>query len=330
MILEQSELIRLFHGAVDYVEENSELFPRRFTKAQLEVASHNTSDLIRAYASCGMVIAFETDATKLDFDYRVDRGSSQDLYCFDIWINGLLCLHHSGAITREPVGTVKMELPVGVNKVEIYLPHLAKTVIGKFELLGAKIVKPITKEKHLLCLGDSITQGYIAQYSSGTYTAILGRAMNADILNQGIGGERFHVEMLDPAFPWKPTHVLISYGTNDWSDRDRDSFILSARKYIDLACDIWKDTPFVLITPIWRGDALTLQNRPQKDFSFAEARNILEQIGADHPNIHVVKGEELFPPLTELTADGYVHPNDLGFTHYAMNLFGRLPLDWVK
>ena len=53
--------------------------------------------------------------------------------------------------------------------------------------------------------------------------------------------------------------------------------------------------------------------------AFVETETILEKIATQH-NAKTICGAGLFPAVKELTADGFLHPNDLGHQVYAQRL----------
>ena len=53
----------------------------------------------------------------------------------------------------------------------------------------------------MICFGDSITQGYTSKFSSLSYVNQVARALNAEVVNQGIGGYYFNEATIDPFFP---------------------------------------------------------------------------------------------------------------------------------
>ena len=50
-----------------------------------------------------------------------------------------------------------------------------------------------------------------------------------------------------------------------------------------------------------------------------EIRKVIEQIACSFKAVHVVDGLKMVPNMPDYFVDG-VHPNDLGFMHYSMNL----------
>jgi len=165
-------------------------------------------------------------------------------------------------------------------------------------------------------MGDSITQGYHSHFPSLTYPVQVAAHRNAEILNQGNGGEIFNPPILVP-LDWEPTMAVIAYGTNDWATTDRERTTQRATEFLDRFCRIWPGLPTIVISPIWRADFLT---RRDDDFRQAEVKEILLRSAEKNSQIKVVDGHDLFPRIEALMFDERLHPNELGFTIYAKRL----------
>ena len=296
------------------------LIPRRFSKKQIETYDGNERFAIRAKASSGCCLAWETDACEMVLKFRCFTGSARDFYGFDLMVNDLLYAHLEDSVSEKPEGEWRVSLPEGTKSLKLHLPNLAGVEIISLSLPGASVIEPIGHSRRILFMGDSITMGYTAHFPSGTYPARVAAALNAEYLNQAIGGERFHPEILDENLDWNPDMIVLAYGTNDWSGKSKEQFISDCAEFTRRITGIWPDVPTYMLTPIWRLDYLTRRD----DFSFEEAACAMEEIAEKYPNIQMIRGENLVPWSAELMADGYLHPNDLGFVHYAERLLARL------
>ena len=74
-------------------------------------------------------------------------------------------------------------------------------------------------------------------------------------------------------------------------------------------------TPVLLITPLWTGN--DFPSGPKG--SLEEFGRAIAKTARSFKSVHVVNGMELIPHDAAYFADG-VHPNELGFLHYAINL----------
>jgi len=294
--------------------------PRRFTEAQLKTYAGHESFSVRAGASSGCVLELITDAQAFSLKFRCFQASSRDFYGFDLMLNGQLFAHLEDNVLEKPEGEWHVTLPEGEKELKIHFPNLAGVEIFEIILAGANTVKPTGSKRRILFMGDSITQGYTARFPSGTYAARVAQALNAEYLNQAIGGETFHPEILDENFAWNPELIVLAYGTNDWSGKTKEKFTSDCAEFLRRLTDIFPGTPVAMLTPIWRGDALTKRD----DFSFEEAAVIMEELAFEYPQIKLIRGDFLVPQMPELMEDVRLHPNDLGFVYYAERLLERL------
>lgn len=321
MILTHDMIKSIAQGVIFFEDGPSGgLIPRRFSQAQINAYAYHEAFTIRTRASSGSCLAWETDATEMVLKFRCFTGSAHDFYGFDLMVNGLLFAHLEDSISEKPEGEWRVVLPEGTKSLKLHLPNLAGVEIIGLELPGATVCNPVKHLRRMLFMGDSITMGYVAHLPSGTYPARIAEALNAEYLNQAIGGETFHPEMLDEALDWNPDLIILGYGTNDWGLKSKEDFIKDCSEFIRRITGIWPDTPIAMLTPIWRSDYLT---RRDDDFYFWDAHRIMEEIASNYPNLRVIHGENLVPWTLALMND-HVHPNDLGFVHYAERLLAQL------
>lgn len=300
------------YGAVQCLKEDNAWTPRRFSTAQLALYAKNEGYRIRSIASSGVCIECITDAEAFLLEAMAFSGSSQDLWAFDVLVDHQLYAHREGSIAREKDIVWQQPLPPGKKRVKLCFPHLAGVNVKRFEWVNASVVLPVAHRERLLCLGDSITQGYVTHFASYAYPHQLAEALDAVLINQAIGGENFDPPMLDGNLGFAPTIVTIAYGTNDWRGKSREAFLRDARDYLVRARSIWPDAWIAVISPIWRPDAAQLTAQ----FPFEELHSLIEQ-ATEGLGMTLIDGGCLVPPIGELFHDG-VHPNDLG-----MLLFGK-------
>lgn len=292
------------------------LIPHRFSALQRQIYSADRDRYLRTQASAGVRLMCRTDAAALELSVRIFPGSGQELYGFDLLVDGCLYRHREGRLQDGDRLQWTQPLPPGEKQVTLYLPCLTGVEILGLTLKNATYCKRVDLKEKILFMGDSITQGYISHFPSMTYPAQVAAYRNADFLNQGNGGEVFHPEILAP-LDWKPTMAVISYGTNDWSKKDKSRFIQDAEDFLDQFAQIWSGLPTVVLTPIWRADYLT---RRTDDFRFVDVRTELQKLADRHESVQVISGFDLVPHAAEMMADARIHPNELGFVLYAKRL----------
>lgn len=319
MILREEGLFGCAFGAVS--KEMDRGMHRLLRHTPEQIRYHKERDkgaYIRALASAGICLDMETDAQSVSFPYTYEPGSSRDICYFDVLTDGGVIAHEGGEGSASGEGFVCAELGKGEKRLAVWLPCLKGTWIGDVELGGASFARPHLHRSTLLTLGDSITQGYDALYPSHTYAALLARSLDARLFNQSIAGAVFDPDSLSPLPGEKPDIVLCMYGTNDWSGRKQDDFTHSMRAYIQKLADIYAGSDICVVTPLWRADA---DKRGATDCgTLRDVSNAIREECERYPGIRAIDGEALLPHDEGLFQDGYLHPNDLGFTILCENL----------
>ena len=149
-----------------------------------------------------------------------------------------------------------------------------------------------------------------------TYAHQVARALDAQVVNQGIGGERFNPRAVDDQMDfYQPDLVSVAYGTNDWSGTTRGRLVGCCNGHFARLRDKYPSVPIVAILPLWRADMSRLTGVG----TFEDMRTIIKEAAARF-DITVVDGMTLVPNVTTFFADGYLHPNAIGFQFYAENL----------
>lgn len=320
MILTAQQIKKIAKG-VEYWEEGPEngLIPRRFCKAQEEVYSSHEAYFLRTRATSGVRLECRTDASAMELSFRAFAGSAKDWYGIDLKINGQLFGHREGTLQESDHIHWAQPLPAGEKTLTLYLPCLTGVEILEVGLENAAVLEPIEYVEKILVMGDSITQGYSAHFPSMNYVAQTAAYRNADYMNQAIGGETFHPEILTP-LQWKPTMAIISYGSNDWALKDRQRLLADGGAFLERFHALYPELPTVVITPVWRVDSPT---RRGDDFRIEETDGIIQSIVAKYPNMRAVCGQKILPQIKELL-DDVAHPNELGHTVYAKRLAEKL------
>jgi len=316
MILSKEQIKTIAKG-VEHWEDGPEggLIPRRFCTEQEEIYKSHALFFVRNRATSGVRLECRTDASALEMTLRAFAGSAKDWYGFDLKVDGKLWGHFEGTLQESDRIHWTCPLPQGEKHITLYLPCLTGVEILDVTLENATVCESVEYAERILVMGDSVTQGYTSHFPSMTYVAQMAAHRNADYLNQAIGGETFHPEILTP-LEWQPTMAIISYGSNDWTKKTREQAAKDAEAFLNRFCQLWPGLPTVVLTPIWRADCMT---KRKDDFRFEQIREIIEGIASCHPQINVISGAELFPQIEELF-DDKLHPNELGYTLFAKRL----------
>lgn len=308
MKLANKELQNIYCGALYFEEtEDGYLKANQYTKPQMDYFKNAFEMWFeRCDASSAKTIEFETDASKVSFEYKLIWKCSED--SIELAIDGLATeIVYLKDIDME--GNVSWNLPEGKKKVTIYLPSDATILVRNFDIDGE--FKPVPKNEKVLWLGDSITQGYGPLRSYQTYVSVANRILNYDILNQGIGGYIYDKKSLMKMEGYDPDKIIVALGTNQFGDEKAYEMV---KEYYETLIDIYgEEIPILCITPLWRGD--TEDGIPTL-IKFCE--NIREIVGK-YKNIKVVDGFKMVPHLEEYYLDN-LHPNALGTEVYGRNL----------
>lgn len=317
MRLTHEQAAALLDGAL-WWEENKEgaLLPHRFTKEQTDWYLADKDLGYKVWATAGVRLDFTTDADAFGFTYIASLASSRRFCYVDVAVDGALVAHEGEEQVRHLTKRVEIKLPAGTHRVTVYLPGLFVAALDDLTLSDGATFAPVKKQRLLLALGDSITQGYDAVYPSLAYPTQLAAALDASLVNQGIGGEVFRPG-IPAALPKEPDIVTVAYGTNDFSCRDPEEAAADAAAFYRRVRDLYPHARIFALTPVWRAD---IDTHPTRFASFEAARDMVRRAAA-LPNCVVIEGDGLLPHLPAVCSDGYLHPNDLGFCAYAAALY---------
>ena len=267
----------------------------------------------RVRATTGVRLDFITDSPFL----RVVTAGGRK---FEVLVDGLLSERYYPA-----PGDPSFESKIGEggeNRVTLVFPsHGEAGRIASVSVADGASVRPVSFRRRFLFLGDSITQGWNAAYDSQSFAWLLSLWADAESINQGVGGGVFIPETVTD-FGYRPDTVFVEFGTNDFaSGRTADRLRETASESFSRVASIYRDARIYAITPTWRTDG----EKPRALGSFDDCRRIVAG-AAEEAGISVIDGYSLYPHKDLYMADS-VHPNDLGFAHYAANIFRILIAD---
>lgn len=310
-------------GAVSVSESEDGFNFFRFTSEQSHMykAFRNVEYYQKTLSTAGVRLAMRTDSERMSFDFKFAYGSSRRFGWFDIYEDGLLIDHVGDEGLLHNSGHADIRLSPGFKTVEIYFPWSKAASISEFELDDGASVVPVKRPRKLLCYGDSITHGYDAIFPSLSYANRLAVMLGADPVNKAIGGDTFFPELLALTEPVRPDIVTVAYGTNDWNVHSREVFEDHCGRFFEQLSKKFPDAKIFAITPIWRQDK-------DKETKFGapldEVEPLIRSICSGFANITVIGGMRMTPHYSEFYSDRYLHPNDLGFCHYANNLYAQI------
>ncbi len=321
MYLSLPEVRKVTRGALDITLSVDGYFIfHRMTRNLYNAYSASAGDSLKCSATSGVKLDFYTDSPFFNFRFRTGKGSSRNFYFFDIYTDGIMTGHYGEKEMWIMKGEVKTALPGGRHRVTVYLPCLCAAELMNIELADGSEIVPVEKKLKMLCVGDSITQGYDAEYPSLCYANLVADEFSADMVNQAIGGDRFHAEHLDENMNFTPDIVTVAYGTNDWSGSLRENFDHDMPEYLAKLAKMCETAKIFVITPLWRADG----NRVTKVGTFEEAVARIVSEASKYSNMIIIDGSKLTPRINAFYSDLRLHPNDIGFGIYAKNLITEM------
>ncbi|ULL19181.1 SGNH/GDSL hydrolase family protein [Paenibacillus sp. H1-7] len=321
----------LFRNAIRWEQTGEGVVVHRFTERQMELYARQKNYQIRSGCPAGICLDFVSDTASVELGYTVGEAARKWIV-FDVFIDGVLIASQGAPSLEEDEGKLTLEYghqndAVKHRRWTVYLPQIANLTLRSLTLSEGAVVEAAKPyDRNLLCIGDSITQGMDARKPSSTYPVLLSRALEMNLLNHGVGGYVFDADSLDEELPYKPDLITVAYGTNDWGRyQTMEAFREQCARFFAKANKLYSDIPMYVLTPFWRADQI--QSRPLG--SLEALSDTIRNVCAAYPNTRLVDGQRLIPNMTSLFGDAYLHPNDEGFLHIAMNLYKRIMTDRV-
>ncbi len=205
-------------------------------------------------------------------------------------------------------------------------------------------------ECKIVCLGDSITDGYNASQRLNfppyqpCYAELLGQRLGAcckgkiSLRNLGVNGSSSLAALETPEC-WlseQPDLLFIAYGMNDLRRMSASEFADVIRRIIRLAETVNPSIECLLITSM-PGNQLWANTPPAATQAFAAA---LRALADQEPNVAVAEVHSVWQELLrrksfyDLTGNGVNHPNDFGHRIYAETILASLldqkQLHWTR
>lgn len=328
MFFTKEQLIFSVHNALSAdFDEKGYLHFHRFTPAAVVnygLDGDGVTFPIRCKAASNVTLEFLTDSSVFGFDYDLYQGTSQNFYGIDVLVDGVLVKSQ----IKEGYKSTALLCPLpgsGLHRVTVFLPWSMEIVIKSAYVEDGSVLLPApAKKMKILAIGDSITQGYIARHPAYTWVGKVTRALDAEVLNQGIGGYQFFENSLLEPIPYDPDLILLAYGTNDYSAiATAEEYEKQVRGYMKRLIAMFPNVPVLQLLPIYRNDLSCQFKEQSRKYTLEDAKNIIRAVAADYPTVTV--GEIVMPQDGDFFAPDWVHPNDLGF-----QIFGEQVLELIR
>lgn len=332
MKLSLEQLNAAVNGVTDVVEEEGLFRLRAFTEEQrlYQYIPDGTERWDRlwwwesALTPSGK-LDFTTDSPFLSVTLSECTTWEENYYAADLWQNGALTHHKAFDLPPETVKTeialpdleLRWELLPGTKRVEFFFPRNIHYKVREVSLADGATFGPTSYKRTFLAFGDSITAAEASRHPSFGYVTRTARNLDARLINYGVGGEHFSGNKIVPGSYPAADFVLVAYGTNG---RASKYYRKHAEEFFAALREEFRDTPVFAILPIHRmGEDSETGKVP-----LPNARGILREICGQYPSVTVLDGTKFVPWDSAAYFDGHLHPNDLGMTHYAMNLTAEL------
>lgn len=272
----------------------------------------------RADCTAGASLRFITEKKTFALSYEV-ISYCRSTNVIDVLENGV----HTGSVRLPDMQSnetviIRRETE-GPALVELVLPN---TCGMRIKSLSAEDAVPAPARPHtLFCIGDSILQGIHSYHPTSSLANLLALELDAQLLNQSVGGAGFRPELLEP-LPFTPDYIFVAMGINDVRAPEDDPVEPRLRAWFEKLRTLYPHQKIAAVTPIWNTRFPNEPGYPKK----AEAiRNLIRE-ACGKWDIQVLEGDPMVPHCRNFYNEDGLHPNDLGFQCYARGVLRQL--DW--
>jgi lysophospholipase L1-like esterase len=299
----------------------------RLTEAQVTYVSRQPVFAAFARSPAGVRIGLVTNSTFVDVTLSVPPADATvPNVALDVEVDGVVTTRSQpvpaggAASFAQRLFEAPRDADEGLyREVCLYLPYHRPLVLERLDVDDHATVDPLPKPgRRLLMLGDSITQGAFASSGFASMATQLGRLLDMELLNQGLGGHMFDEQFVDVRLHFNPDVVVVAYGTNDWSVRTREQEQRHVSAFVGRVRRTFSPqrTAVVVVTPLWRHDG----GRLGPGGTLADFSTGIAEAAAAVGGVQIIDGLRLVPQRGEYFSDG-VHLNDTGSSLCAAGLF---------
>lgn len=331
MDLKIEQIKEITQGAVRIEEKEDGIRFYRFTEEQEKLYKEYSDDFYnKTFSPTGVKLVFKTNSNSLFLKVFTEKSSSRTYFAFDILVNGKFVDSLDNYSDKEipemyphkqyELGefSKRFEFESGEKEITVVFPFSVKVALEQISIDDGANVKSVKKEKKILMFGDSITHGYDSLHTSKNYASKLADALDAELINKGIGGEIFFPALAKTKEGFLPEYITVAYGTNDWNKLlKREEFENNCKEFYKALSENYPDSKIFAITPIWRKDYLDEKNVG----AFESVGEYIGSVAEELDNVICINGFELVPHDEKCFGDLYLHPNEDGFKYYFENLY---------
>ena len=325
MMLNTTQLSQIIHNVLSYsFDENGSLHFHRFSEKQRQTYEQESQDwAMKTHSSASATFDFVTDSKYLTLKFDLLPGSSQKWGSIDLYVDGVF--YGNRYAEDLSIKLAGFELPQGQHRVTVYFPWSAQTVVSEVHLSDGASIIPVEKKYKMLCFGDSITQGYTSKFTSLSYVNQTARALDLEVVNQGIGGYYFNEDTIDESLIcYKPDIITVAYGTNDYSRYETaQAYAEKSGNYIRKLAKLFPDAKILGILPIYRNDQNYQVRKLYRSYCLDDVRAILKGLYEACPNGYVLE-ETGIAHIPQAYAPDFLHPNEFGFSLMAQGVIQKI------
>jgi lysophospholipase L1-like esterase len=205
------------------------------------------------------------------------------------------------------LATVRLSAPGG--RVTVYLPDSMRPRPLRLRAASGVIDQPAQRQRWL-AYGDSITEGMVASAPSRAWPAVVGRALDVEVINLGFAGAaRGEIALAEQMVALGGDAFSVAVGTNCWSRVPTSVAQMEANMEAFLAVlrQARPGVPILVVSPILRPDAETTPNR--LGATLEDLRAAIERAAQATPGTRLIRGRDLVK-AEQLPDD--LHPDDDG------------------
>ena len=317
-------------GAVRIEENDGWISFHRFG-SDMEKSISERRSVIASRVTCtaNIKLEFYTKGGEVSFDFKVTPGTNREYYSIDIAVDDAYKYNISKNVSEdEDTFSYYIKESDEEKRVTIYFPSTACVKIKNLKLPSD--FKPHQRKRKILVLGASGYQGYHPDHFQNTSMNIVADFYDADMINQGIGGERFNKENIE-RLDFNPDIIIVGFGINDWvSGKFKNGE--DAREYLEKLTELYRDCPVFLVLPQemeWlektrKNDDLLYKADNENSQTLQDVRDILFEISKDFKNIITINSKNFTQNYPGFFFDDNVHFTDFGNTRFALSFIKEL------
>ena len=313
---------------------------RQYSRLPIELKDSARPDLWdRQQCSSGIGIRFATDSRRIGVKYDLfwnthmihmaDTGlKGTDLYTFEgdsAWrhvnTNRPYLKNKDDKDSRLVESTYVENLDGKMHEYMVYLPLYDGVDDVYIKVDSGSVIVPgridlISPERKIVAYGTSILQGGCASRTGMVSTSIIGRRLNAEVVNLGFSGEGKMDSYMARAISEIPdVDLYLLDPVPNCTEMMCDTITYG---FVKTIAEAHPDKPIIFLAgpiyPYARYNSFFGGYLPKKNE--AAKKNILRLQQEGFNNVHWVDSDGLDGPEDDGTVDG-IHLTDLGFLHYA-------------